>query len=108
MVEYCLGCQIKHDNSHWKGWIDKTSHKMVYICDKHYKPTTHEFVPQRIVEERKQFQKSTLQPWRSGEPSSEFMEAYPEQADKLFSTEDKIKAKPVWKDSLTSSWEKSK
>ncbi len=108
MVEYCYGCNLQHEATHWKSWIDQTSKEFIYICDKHFKPSTHEWVPQSLVNERKQFQKSTLQPWRSGEASSEFMEAYPEQADKLFSTQDKIKAKPVWKDTLTSNWQSSK
>lgn len=93
MTEYCVGCRKTHDGTHWKSWIDSGSKKFMYLCDMHFKPSSHEWVPQRITEERKQYQKSTLQPWREGEASSEFMEAYPEQASKMFSTEDKIKSK---------------
>jgi hypothetical protein len=39
-----------------------------------------DWVPQRIKEERKAYQKDLIQPYRQGEFSKEFKEAYPEQS----------------------------
>jgi hypothetical protein len=99
---YCLGCQKKHQDWAWKysnefeGWF----------CSKYFKPSNaQEFVPERIVDERKEYFNSTVQPYRQGELSKEYVEAHgtkgvnvtPEEADK---------AKYVWKD--LKGWENRK
>lgn len=92
MKIYCAGHQKKHEDTNWKlqeggvGWF----------CSAYFKPTTHEWVPQRVKEERKIYKKDILQPWRSGEPSAEFIEAYPKQAKKMFTPKDIKKARKVW------------
>ncbi len=57
-----------------------------------------EFTSQEIKEGRKQNFKSTLQPWRDGQPSLEYARAYPEQAKKMFNKYKKSEIKEVWKD----------
>jgi hypothetical protein len=106
MIEKCLYCEKKHDAASWRSLV--RSGKIVHICDKYFKPTSTEHVPQKVREERKEYAKSILQPWREGEPSAEFMEAYPDQAKKMFTPRERIKAKEVWKDTLPSNWKKSK
>lgn len=49
-------------------------------------------------EEQQKYFKSTLQPWRDGVASQEFIDAYPDKADMYFTPEEKRKAKNVWKD----------
>lgn len=91
MTEYCCLCNKKHEGFHWKnqgnGWY----------CDKYFKPTYTEFVPQRIVEERKQFKKEITQPFRGGEVSKEFVDFYPQKAKKMFTEKEIKRAKNVWR-----------
>jgi len=54
--------------------------------------------PEAMKEESVRYAKDTLQPFRQGEPSREFIEAYPEQSKKLFTKEEIKKAKNVWTD----------
>lgn len=54
--------------------------------------------PQEIKDARIEYFNSLLQPRRLGEPSKEFIEAFPKRAEETF-TEDEIKsATYVWKD----------
>jgi hypothetical protein len=55
-----------------------------------------EFVPDRIKHDRQKFAKDLLQPWRAGEPSREFINAYPEKAKKMFTNQELRRAKYVW------------
>lgn len=96
MLEYCAGCKKKHNSPNWKAFF--LDGNLVYVCSKFYKPSRVEHIPQRIKEERKKYVKSMLQPWRSGEASAEFIEAYPKQSKKMFTTKERIKAKNVWDD----------
>jgi ribosome-binding protein aMBF1 (putative translation factor) len=57
-----------------------------------------EFVPSRVKDERKKYKKDILQPFRSGEPSREFIEAYPERAKKTFTKKQLRNARDVWTD----------
>ena len=62
-----------------------------------------EFTSQNIKDERKKYFKSTLQKYRGGQLSKEFIDAYPERAQAMIKekihTEKEIKqAKPVWGD----------
>ena len=57
-----------------------------------------EFTSQNIKDERKKYFKSTIQPWRDGQPSLEYQKAYPEQAGKMFKKYKKSQIKEVWKD----------
>ena len=68
-----------------------------------------EFVPESTKEDRKKNFKSTLQPHRKGEPSKEYIEAYPEQAKKVFTSKERAKARNVWSDIPGhSTWKKSR
>lgn len=50
-----------------------------------------------------------IQPWREGEPSAEYIKAYPESSKKMFSLKERMKAKNVWTgDVLHSNWEKTR
>ena len=102
---YCSLCKKRHSDSNWRTVYDK---KIIHFCSRYFKPTTSEFVPERIKEDRKANAKSMIQPWRQGEASSEFIEAYPDKAKHMFSERERITAKPVWKDTVPNYWRKTK
>ncbi|SRR5258708_1915207 len=52
----------------------------------------------RRDEDRRVHAKDILQPHRYGEPSREFIEAYPKESKRYFTPEERKKAKYVWKD----------
>jgi len=105
MIEFCDVCQKKRNESSWRTiWDNGIQH----ICGRHFKSTSNEHVPQALKDDRKKYSKSLLQPWREGEPSAEFMKAYPERAKKMFSAKEQMKAKNVWKDILPNGWEGTK
>ena len=55
-------------------------------CTKHFQPSpSREFVPQAVKNDRVKYFNSLLKPWRGGEASKEFLEAYPNKAKKIFS-----------------------
>ena len=96
MISYCNGCKKKHDDFQWKAtW---QTDKIVYYCSKFFKPQNIEHIPQSMKTAREKYVKSMLQPWRSGEPSAEYIEAYPKLAKKMFTTKEILKSKPVWGD----------
>lgn len=82
--------------------------RVVHMCNDHFKSVTPEFVPESMREDRKKNSKGMIQPWREGEASAEFIKAYPDQASKMFTLNERMKAKEVWKDTLPSYWEKTK
>lgn len=93
---YCVKCQKEHTSA--DGW----SHRKWQVdgelvegwgCAKVRLP---EFVPERIKDERRKYYKDTLQPHREGYASKEFIQAYPEQARKMFSKKEIRRAKNVW------------
>ena len=92
MKAFCDGCGKKHEDHHWL-FSDHGN-----FCHLHFIPTTHEWVPQRIKDERKQFRKDMLQPFRGDTLSSEFCKAYPKIAEKNYGKEAVKKSKEVWKD----------
>jgi len=76
-----------------------------WICEDclGYKIKGHnDWVPQRIKDDRQKFKRDLIQPYREGEFSKEFKEAYPSQAKEMLKsgtiTKDQYKgAKEVWK-----------
>lgn len=96
MIEYCFLCRKTHEASGWRT-IDVGDSAIHWACEKYGKITYKEFVPQRVVEERKAYAKDTVQPWRAGEPSREFIETYPKRAAKMFTPKELRKARPTWK-----------
>lgn len=57
-----------------------------------------EFVPNKMKVDREKHWNDIVQPFRGGEASKEFMEAYPSKAKKMFTETERKKAKHVWKD----------
>ena len=57
-----------------------------------------EFIPERIKEDRRKYAKDILQPWRGGEPSREYMKAYPEKSKGMYTDQQRRKAKNIWQD----------
>lgn len=94
ITKYCVACKTEHGWHSWRGVGDPTR----WICSKHFTDTPREYIPERIKADRKQFARDLLQPRREGEPSREFIEAYPTQSARMFSKEEIRKAKPVWTD----------
>lgn len=94
---YCGFCKKKHEDFNWKTQEDKKEKQgYIWICSKYFTPSRPEFVPDRIKEDRKKYAKDILQPWRSGEASREFIDAYPERSKKLFTKKEIATAKKVW------------
>lgn len=89
---------------------DATKTKLwgVYVCQKCIdKVKKVDTSPPRVLrdqrtEEQKEqgakYWSDTLQPRRQGEPSREFIEYYPEEAKKIFTTEEILSSKNVWYD----------
>ena len=99
MRELCVLCHKVHSDTDWKYTLYTTSKgtQYGYFCRKWFTPTKVDWVPQRIKNERVQFKKEIVQPWREGEPSQEYAETYPDKAKKIFKNEKK-KPSRVWKD----------
>ena len=126
METYCYLCQKVLTDFNWK-YCDfeieikdsKTNKPKIvtevgWICSKHFKPVKHEFIPDRIKEDRQKYFKSMIQPFRDGELSKEYCEAYPQSVGKMIkeghiSEKEVSKAKPVWRDLKGQShWRKTK
>ena len=107
MVEFCYCCQKKHSDTNWRSLT--IDNKTNWICSRWFKTTSVEFVPQSLKDERAKNVKSMLQPWRQGEPSAEFIEAYPKIAKKMFTPKERLTARNVWKDIPNiKNWRKTK
>jgi len=105
---YCRGCKKTHKDSNWRSTYDDSLKKIISVCSLYFKPSSYEAIPQSVKDERNANAKSMIQPWRQGEASQEFIEAYPKQASKMFTLKERMKAKPVWKDILPTNWQKTK
>ena len=92
----CSFCNKTHNDRTWRTYFQDG--KLVYLCSLSFKPTKEEFIPEYIKEERKENVRGMLQPWREGEASAEFIEAYPKQSKHMFTERERITAKEVWKD----------
>jgi len=88
-----------------------------YNCPRYLNPTYKsprgrprtkpEFIPESMKEDRRANEKSMIQPWREGEASAEYIKAYPEQSQKMFSERERMTAKNTWGDILHTNWEKT-
>ena len=103
----CVLCHRLHNAYNWKyaPYTDAEGTRYGWFCDRWFKPTSPEFVPEGIKEDRKNYAKSLLQPYRGGVASSEYIEAY---GTGRIAPEDVKSAKPVWKEILPIGWQKSK
>lgn len=107
MRELCVLCHRLHEAENWKyseyETVDGTRYG--WFCEKWYKASHPEWIPERIKEDRKKFAKSTLQPYRNGVASQEFIDTY---GSKNINPSDAKKAQNVWKDTLPTNWQRSK
>lgn len=99
---YCLYCQEEHEHYEWKNrsnWdMPDGSTKDGWVCGKHVKVRGKvEWTTDEVKEQRKEYFNSTLQPYREGVLSSEYLEAHGTKAINP-TAKDIKKAKPVWKD----------
>jgi len=89
MYEMCVDCNRSHNSFAWKydsnGWH----------CQQ--KSKKYEFTTEQIKQDRKKYAKDLLQPWRSGEASKEFIDAYPVQSKKYFTSKEIKGARDVWR-----------
>jgi len=101
--QYCVFCHNKHQDYAWRyaKWWDEELKEEIWgmACTKHFQPSpSREFVPQAVKNDRVKYFNSLLKPWRGGEASKEFLEAYPNKAKKIFSQKEIKSAKNVWSD----------
>jgi hypothetical protein len=104
MKSSCVLCHTTHDAQNWK-YAEYEKGKEGWFCERWFKPTNPEFVPQRIKDQRQEYAKSLLQPYRGGTASQEYIEAY---GTGRIQPEDIKGAKNVWKEVLPSRWKNSK
>lgn len=76
---YCVLCKKKHEAIDWRH--QKWGSLEGWACGKWFNSAarSHECVPESIKEGRQKYRKELLQPYRSGELSKEYVEAYPNQ-----------------------------
>lgn len=101
---YCMGCEKEHDRTpvirHMK---DRKTGTHGWFCDKWFaegKPP--EFIPDSIKQGRKEHHDALLQPYREGQFSKEYRDAYPDISKKMveagaITKEQHDNARPVWK-----------
>lgn len=87
---YCKGCKKNHTDTSWV-------YKDGWYCTKYHNPTNYEFIPDRVKEDRIEYFNSTIQPFRNGELSKEYIEEYGTENINV-SDEDIKKAKNLWTD----------
>ena len=102
-VFYCSGCERKHESD---GYIRHMAHpltkKQGWFCSQWFRPSKPpEFVPQSIKEQRREHHDALLQPYREGNFSKEYRDAYPEISRNMVKSgvitqQQHDKAKPVW------------
>lgn len=115
MIRFCSTCKKKHDIDDWYpimtyGIREPSAYhckKFLEIRPEQKLRATTEHIPDSMKEDRRANEKSMIQPWREGEVSAEYIKAYPEQAKKMFTEKERMRAKDVWKDTLHTNWEKS-
>jgi len=92
MKQFCYACGEEHDDWAWNYVGGK------WVCSAYFNPSAPlEMVPESVKEERKEYFNATLQPYRQGELSKEYIEAHGTKG--LNATKEEIKkSKYVWKD----------
>lgn len=100
MIQFCSGCNKKHEDFNWKHTSYELEHgrKDGWFCREWFKPTTTDHTPERIKQQRITNAGDIVQPRREGKASKEFIDRYPNQAKKMFSNKEIKGAKRVWKD----------
>jgi hypothetical protein len=106
---YCVLCKTKHFDFNWryKTWQifsgNLENNLEGWACSKWFHPVSHEFVPDRIKQERRKYWRDMVKPYRGGQLSKEFCDLYPKQVAKMVKAgsvkpQDIRKAKNVWGD----------
>ena len=106
--DLCVLCKRIHKSYNWHYGPYETveGERYGWFCDKWFTPSRYpEFVPESIKEERKEYSKALLQPYRQGIASQEYIDSY---GTKRINPKDVKKSKKVWGDILPFGWEKSK
>lgn len=103
-IKYCVKCQKEHEHFDWtfRCWMKDSVEMEGWGCNQKFK-SYPEFVPDRIKEERVEYLKSTIQPYRGNEFSKEYKELYPDRAKSMLkegviTQKQYDKPKNVWKD----------
>lgn len=92
MKQFCYVCNEEVDDWAWNYAGGK------WICSAHFQPSApSEMVTGEIAQQREEYFNSTLQPYRQGELSKEYIEAHGTKGLNVTKEEVK-KAKYVWKD----------
>ena len=91
-MTYCEGHKKEHEDKSWKfkdgGWY----------CTKYHTPSRlSEFMPSYVKDDRKEYFNSTLQPFRDGKVSKEYLDAHGTQGIDVTDKEAR-NAKDEWKD----------
>lgn len=102
---YCVYCKKQHTAFNWRMQYNEKKKKVTWYCEKYFKPTAPEFIPEKMKQDRNTYAKSLLQPYRGTTPSAEYIESY---GTGRFHPDEVKKAKPVWADVLPTGWRKSK
>ena len=99
----CLGCGRRHKRTtNIRHMPNKETGIHGWHCDKWFGVQKNfEFVPERIKESRKEYEKELLQPYRQGEFSKEYRDAYPKIAkdmvkEGVITQKQHDNAKKVW------------
>jgi hypothetical protein len=95
----CVLCHKTHTSFAWRysSYENNSGIHDGWVCEKWFRSTAPEFVPESIKEDRQKYFNSLLQPTRGGEISREYLEAYGN--GRLKATEKEIKnAKYTWRD----------
>jgi hypothetical protein len=95
MRSLCVLCHKVHDDFNWQYAPYETEYgvKYGYFCHKWFKPSKHEWIPERIKKDRAKYFNTLVQPWRAGVPSQEFIDAH---GTKNFTKDEVKKARMVW------------
>ena len=102
MSTKCSKCNKEFDRGKL---VFSDKNKPSWVCEDclGFKVKGHnDWVPQRIKDERQKFKRDLIQPYREGEFSKEFKEAYPKQTagmvkDGAITKDQAGNAKEVWK-----------
>ena len=102
-VSFCAGCGKRHEDYSWKNttYNFEDGQRTGWFCTRFFKPSkSREWVPDSLKQDRIKYAPDTVQPFRGGKASREFLERYPEQAKKTFTPKEMKSAKNVWKGDL--------
>ena len=91
----CAGCKEEHEDMNWKHTEleFEDGKREGWFCSKYFKPSSHEWVPDRLKQDRKKYATDMIQPYRGGEPNKEFIKHYPRESKRYFTKKQIKKSK---------------